>query len=75
MKELNRQSYKQNRWEIMALENAINYIKLSSKEYSRLERKIYEKENKNKGDKTMIGFVIGINLGFVVALILFSLFQ
>ena len=46
MKDLYHQSYVNNNLEIMALENAINYIKLSTKEYNRLKDKITKLENK-----------------------------
>lgn len=48
MKDLYHQTYTNNAIEIIALEHAINYIKLSTTEYNRLKDKITElKNNKN----------------------------
>ena len=59
MKELNQQRYINNSLDILAIENAINYIKLATKENNRLQEKIKELKNKKnvfeiKGMNTLI---------------------
>ena len=59
MKELNQQTYINNSLDILAIENAINYIELTTKENNRLQEKIKELENKKnvfeiKGMNTLI---------------------
>ena len=59
MKELNQQTYINNSLDILAIENAINYIELATKENNRLQEKIKELENKKnvfeiKGMNTLI---------------------
>lgn len=61
MKELNQQTYINNSLDILAIENAINYIKLSTKENNRLQEKIKELENQHKQDCNIINIYIGGN--------------